>query len=50
MSLIALYNQEARDLIIIAAASFEDFAQKGAYNFVSVTHAEILLGSTGLTA
>jgi hypothetical protein len=40
VSLIALHYQETRDLIIIDAASFEDFAQKRADNFISVFHAE----------
>jgi hypothetical protein len=40
VSLIALHYQEARDLIIIDAASFEDFAQKRTDNFISGPHAE----------
>jgi hypothetical protein len=42
VSLIALHYQETRDLIIINAASFKDFAQKRADNFISVFHEKIL--------
>ena len=43
-SLIPLHNQETCDLVIIDAASLEDFAQEWAFNFIKVTHEEILLG------
>lgn len=38
VSLIALHYQEARDLIIMEAASVEDFLQKRADNFILVAH------------
>jgi hypothetical protein len=40
MSLIAHHYQEARDLIIIEATSFEDFLQKRTDNFISVSYAK----------
>ena len=39
MPLIALHYQEARDLIIIDTASFDDFSQKRADNFVLLSRA-----------
>jgi hypothetical protein len=40
MSLIAHHYQEARDLIIIEATSFEDFLQKRTDIFISVSYAK----------